>query len=148
MVQVAREENREAIRDGRLGVVHAEADRIPFAHARFTCAATMNVFGFLDDPVAALSEILRVLRPGGRLLLFTISRDLIGTPAAPEPVASRFHFYEDAELRRLALEAGFTEARVERPDLEPHARAAGLTEEEVLHFRGERGAQLLTARKA
>ena len=147
MVRLARAENHDAVRHGRFEAVHAEGDRIPFAGGRFTCAATMNVFGFFDDPLAALSEIHRVLLPGGRLVLFTISRDLVGAPAAPEPMASRFRFYEDEELRSLALRAGFAESRVERPDLEPFAREAGLAEDAVLQFRGESGGQLLTARK-
>ena len=147
MVRLARAENRDSVRAGRFEAVHAEADRIPFADGLFTCAATTNVFGFIDDPRAALSEIHRTLRPGGRLVLFTPSRELLGTPAAPEPMASRFHFYEDGGLGWLALEAGFVQARIDRPDLEPFARGAGLAEDEIAPFRGEPDAQLLTARK-
>ena len=39
-----------------------------------------------------------------------------GTPAAPYPLATRGHFYEDEELERLPREAGFTYSRVTRPD--------------------------------
>lgn len=147
MVRLAREVNRDAIRDGRLEVVEAEADRIPYSDRRFSCAATTNVFGFLPDPIAALSEIHRVLEPGGRLVVFALGRELAGTPAAPEPMASRIHFHDDEGLRRLALQAGFTEVRVMRPDLEPFAREAGLTEDQVALFRGVGGSQLPTARK-
>jgi len=40
-------------------------------------------------------------------VLFTGTKALVGTPAAPEPVASRLHFYEDNELIELAHKAGF-----------------------------------------
>ncbi len=75
------------------------------------------------------------------------TRELAGTPAAPEPMASRIRFYEDDELRRLALQADFVEAHAERPEHEGFAREAGLSEAEVAFFQATGGAQLLTARK-
>jgi hypothetical protein len=39
-----------------------------------------------------------------------------GTPAAPYPLASRGHFYEDAELAALARSADFESVEVRRPD--------------------------------
>jgi hypothetical protein len=60
----------------------------------------------------------RVLdRDRGRLAIFTIPPELQGTPAAPYPVSVRAHFYSDAELRRLPLEAGFAESHVTRTDV-------------------------------
>jgi hypothetical protein len=56
--------------------------------------------------------------------VYTTAPELRGTPAAPEPLASRGHFYTDAELADLA-------------------RQAGLIDVEVAH---EGGAQLLSAR--
>jgi hypothetical protein len=46
----------------------------------------------------------------------------------------------------VAVDA-FTEVHVSRPDLEPFAREAGLTEEQIALFRGAGGPQLVTARK-
>jgi hypothetical protein len=53
-----------------------------------------------------LRECRRVLAPGGRLAVYTTSPALRGTPAAPEPLASHGHFYEDEELAELARQAG------------------------------------------
>ena len=64
------------------------------------------VFFVLADTVAVLRRCGRVLVPGGRLALYTTSPQLRGTPAAPEPVASRGTFYGDEELAALAREAG------------------------------------------
>ncbi len=69
-----------------------------------------------------------------------------GTPAAPEPMASRLHFYSDDELRQLALEAGFDKADVVRRDLGPYARIGGVPEEHIALFEGS-GAPFLLARK-
>jgi hypothetical protein len=80
-------------------------------------------------------------------VLFTGSKELRGTPAAPEPMASRLHFYEDHELTELARQAGFGEAHLEHPDFEPLARQAGVPEEAMELFKGRGGGQLLIARK-
>ncbi|HEY2936624.1 MAG TPA: methyltransferase domain-containing protein, partial [Gaiellaceae bacterium] len=109
MVRLARATNRDAVAAGRLEVVEASADRLPFADGSFTCAVMTGVLGFLPDAVGALAEIRRVLAPGGRFVALGSDPALRGTPAAPEPMASRLRFYEDDELERLGRDAGFTE---------------------------------------
>jgi ubiquinone/menaquinone biosynthesis C-methylase UbiE len=147
MVRLAREVNREAISQNRLEIRQGEADSLPYPDGTFTCAVMTGVLNFIPDPLKALSEIRRVLAGGGRLVLFTGSKELRGTPAAPEPIASRLHFYEDQELEELARVAGFEEAKVERPDFEQFAREVGIPEEFLGLFKGRAGGQLLVARK-
>jgi SAM-dependent methyltransferase len=146
MVRVAREVNEEVIKQHRLEVLEAEAERLPYPDATFTCAVMTGVFFFLPDPAKILTEMNRVLRAGGRLAIFTESSELRGTIAAPEPMASRMQFYEDTQLEILARAAGFKEARVERPELMEFARQAGVPAEDVGLFSGKSG-QLLLARK-
>jgi SAM-dependent methyltransferase len=146
MVRLAREVNREAINQNRLEIREGDADSLPYSDGTFTCAVMTGVFGFIADPLKALSEIRRVLAGGGRLILFTGSKELRGTPAAPEPMASRLYFYEDRELEELARKAGFHEAVVERPDFEQAAREVGIPEEFLGLFKGTAGGQLLLAR--
>lgn len=136
MVRLAREVNADAVAEDRLEVQQADAEHLPFSDATFTCAAMTGVLGFLPDPVAALREIRRVLGAGGRLVVLGADPALRGTPAAPEPMASRLRFYDDDEHRRLALEAGFDRATVVRRDLEPFARQVGVPEEHLPLFVG------------
>jgi ArsR family transcriptional regulator len=49
----------------RLGDVY----RLPAANAAFDAVVFHQVLHYLDDPLAALREALRVLKPGGRLLI-------------------------------------------------------------------------------
>lgn len=146
MVKLAREVNRDAIAAGRLEVLDGEAERLPYPDGKFTCTVTTGVFGFLTDPVRVLTELHRVLSPGGRMVVFAGTKELRGTPAAPEPIASRLHFYEDTELEHLARQAGFLDIRVDRPNLEPYARQAGVPAEHVALF-SLPNSQLLIARK-
>jgi len=125
------------LRRGLLEIQRADAEQLPFPDGMFTCAAMTGVLGFLPDPVAALREIRRVLASGGRLVVLGADPALRGTPAAPEPMASRLHFYEDDEHRQLALAAGFDRATVVRRDLEPFARQVGVPEEHLALFAGQ-----------
>jgi ubiquinone/menaquinone biosynthesis C-methylase UbiE len=145
MVRLAREANSEAVALGRLEVIEASAHKLPFPDEMFTCATMTGVLGFLPDPLAAFSEIRRVLVDGGRVVLLGSDPAWRGTPAAPEPMASRLRFYEDEDLVRLAHDAALTDVRVERRDLEEHAREAGVQEEYLSLFEAE--APFLVARK-
>ena len=53
-----------------------------------------------------------MLAPGARAAVYTTSPQLRGTPAAPEPVASRSYFYDDDALAGMARQADFTEVVV------------------------------------
>lgn len=151
MLQLAAAQNADALAAGRLELIYADAAALPFGDERFTCAVSTGVLGFLPDPGRAFAEWRRVLRSGGRLAVYAGTKELRGTPAAPEPVASRITFYEDAELRLLALGAGFAEAEVTRPDLREHARAVGVPDDTIEFFGprpgGRPAGHLLLARR-
>jgi SAM-dependent methyltransferase len=49
-------------------VVEAPAERLPFEGSSFDTAVFTLVLCTVPDPVAALAEVARVLRPGGRML--------------------------------------------------------------------------------
>jgi ubiquinone/menaquinone biosynthesis C-methylase UbiE len=146
MVRLAREVNREAIAAGRLEILEADAHTLPFADTMFSCAAMTGVLGFLHDPVTVFREIRRVLREGGRLVALGSDPELRGTPAAPEPMASRLRFYDSDQLGRIARDAGFDQVDVITRNLEAFARESGVPEEHLPLFSGP-GARFLIARK-
>ena len=66
----------ERIADARgVLLVRADARRLPLPDASVDHAAGMLVLHLLDDPVPALRELRRVLRPGGRVVFLTQSDD-------------------------------------------------------------------------
>lgn len=145
MLRVAREQNAEAIAEGQLEIVEGDAAALPFEDSRFTAAVMTGVLGFLPDPLAAFAEIRRVLEPGGRFVALGADPALKGTPAAPEPMASRLAFYTDEEHERLGREAGFEGVEVKRIPLLEHARDAGVPDEHLPLFEG--GTPFLVARR-
>ncbi len=52
-----------------LNVTHTSADRLPQADGTMDLVAALDVVEHLDDDIAGLREMRRVLRPGGRLLV-------------------------------------------------------------------------------
>lgn len=51
-----------------LSVSEAPAERLPFEDSSFDTVVSTLVFCTVPDPVAAMTEVARVLEPGGRLL--------------------------------------------------------------------------------
>ncbi len=69
-VDISRDQLRLA--RAREVVAAADASRLPFRDASFDDVACIWVHGDLDDLPAVLVEVARVLRPGGRVLLFGV----------------------------------------------------------------------------
>ncbi|WP_193045170.1 methyltransferase domain-containing protein [Mycolicibacterium baixiangningiae] len=53
----------------QVGFLRADAQRLPFRDETFDAATSLAVFQLIPDPVAALSEMVRVLRPGRRIAI-------------------------------------------------------------------------------
>lgn len=146
MVRLAKQNNYESIEKGTLTIYEADATQLPFTSSTFTCAISTGVFQFISNPIKVFEEIYRVLTKNGKFILFTGSKELRGTPAAPEPIVSRLYFYEDNELEELARKSGFNKIEILRPDLSDYARKVGILEESISLFSSHSG-QLMIAIK-
>jgi ubiquinone/menaquinone biosynthesis C-methylase UbiE len=81
MVALLRRKVEESSREAK--VVQAPAEQLPFDDASFETVTLVYVLCTVPDPTAALREIARVLKPGGRLLFIEHVR-------APEPRLARW----------------------------------------------------------
>lgn len=149
MVNLAKEQNSKSIKSGKLKIKLADALNIPFQSDTFTAAVCTGAFNFIPDPMKFMNEAFRVLKKGGRLILFTGSKELKGTPASPEPIGSMINYYEDQELQEFAEKAGFSNVSVLRPSLEKYALESDLPDEIVEFFKQPGGGgQFLYATKS
>jgi ubiquinone/menaquinone biosynthesis C-methylase UbiE len=124
---LARAQNRVRSTDPAFPVeLHlTSADPLPFEEGRFDTVVVTFTLCTIPDPVAALAEVRRVLRPGGRLLFVEHAR-------AVQPAVA---FVQDALTplwRRL-----FGGCRLNRPAVEL-VRGSGLVLEEWTSVWGER----------
>jgi SAM-dependent methyltransferase len=111
MVEEAKRLNAPAIAGGRAELRQGDADALPYADGRFDRAFAVNVHYFWKDPLAALREIRRVLRPGGRVVLGFIDRE--GLEKQKFARTGLLTLYSGEDTVRLLAEAGFSEARFE-----------------------------------
>jgi len=87
---------------------NVRAEMLPFPDAHFDHVACMGALLYFNDPTVGLSEIHRILKPRGRLVLRTVNRWNLRTlftgehldPAAP-------NHYAPAELAAFLSCAGF-----------------------------------------
>ena len=74
MLTLAQEKARKKRVDSRVAFLAGDAHALPFADNIFACATVgFGVRNFIDLP-AALSELVRVVRPGGRIAVLEIVR--------------------------------------------------------------------------
>ena len=67
MLEAGAAVNREAHLDDRVLPVIGRAEQVPFAEEAFDAVTFTYLLRYVDDPAATLTELARVLRPGGTL---------------------------------------------------------------------------------
>jgi len=70
----------------KLGLCVADACTLPFAAASFDCVLCVDVLPHVRQPQLLMSELYRVLRPGGRLLIDSANAVPLWTLAYPRYV--------------------------------------------------------------
>ena len=73
---------KAAERGASIRFEEADAEQLPFASGRFDLAISRHLLWTLPHPEAAIDEWIRVLRPGGRLVIVDGQFD-VGAPAEP-----------------------------------------------------------------
>lgn len=91
---------------GRTEVQHVPPGApLPFADATFDLVTALDVIEHIDDDVAALAELRRVLRPGGRLLVAVPAYMFLW--GKQDEVSHHRRRYTARTLRRALEQAGF-----------------------------------------
>jgi ubiquinone/menaquinone biosynthesis C-methylase UbiE len=70
MVDKARKLNREFIRKGKVILYCADFDKVAFQPETYHCIYFLNVIYFCEDISSRLNKIFRLLKPGGKVIIF------------------------------------------------------------------------------
>ena len=110
MVEEARRFNAEFIARGRAEFHCADVERMPFPDATFDGAFSIGVIHFWPEPVVALGEPRRVLKPNSLAIMGALA-----PPGAHDFARAEFGFYlrDAAAWEAFCLEAGLREAKAE-----------------------------------
>jgi SAM-dependent methyltransferase len=111
MVRQASGRNQDLIRAGRADLRLGVAAKLPFSDAEFDCVFAINNAQFWKDLPATLSEIQRVLKPGGRVLLAVQPRNKGATDETTRQVG--------VGLSKALGAAGFIDVHSELRDMKP-----------------------------
>jgi SAM-dependent methyltransferase len=112
MLTAARRRNRAAIRDGRAHLLRGDGTTLPLPDRIAHAALAVHTIYFWPQPKTTLTELARVLHPGGRLVL--AFRDTAQpTPRRFDPRIYHLHSAED--VTRVLYDAGFADIHVHRP---------------------------------
>ena len=111
----------ERSRLANLALIRGNAVELPFRDDCFDAACCFAALHLFDDPMLALDQIARVLRPGGRVALMTSVRRQLTVPALKPVIerASGMRVFESDEIVRALRERGFSEI---------HQRLAGMVQ--------------------
>jgi len=103
------------------------ADVLPFRDGTFDALASLLAFSYVPDPEAMLEESYRVLKPGGRIAICTLSRTVftsivpviyqVGEKVGLKKVGVgdfNERYYTNGEIACLLEDAGFAEISVGR----------------------------------
>ena len=68
-VAASRDYNTDLIKAGRVAIEKASVSKLPFADDTFDLVTAVETQYYWPDPIEDMREILRVLKPGGKLLV-------------------------------------------------------------------------------
>ncbi len=110
MVEQARRKFRRQIESAVLHLYHCTAEQLPFSAGYFDKASSVNSIFYWPDVAAGLTEICRVLRNTGLLVLtFTVQADLDNRGFAHPGIRT----YANDEVLAAVRQAGFRFVTIE-----------------------------------
>ena len=95
----------------QIGFLRADAQRLPLRDETVEAVASIAVLQLVPDPAAALSEMARVLRPGGRLAVMVPTAGRAARFARILPSIGPYMFGED-EIGDILVDNGFISVRI------------------------------------
>lgn len=113
MIRRAQRRFRREIQLERLRLVEGDVTAIPFADACFDRVVSVHTIYFWPDTQAGLREIARALRPTGKLVLGTATKEFLSHRRASQ---HGYRLFPESELRDALERAGFDEVAVDRHD--------------------------------
>ena len=105
MLEQAQRMNEVAVSSGRMVLVQGPFSPLPWIDEMFDKVLLVNVVYFFDSDGRDMSEVYRVLRSGGRTVIYVTSRETMTKWPFAGPETHKL--YDRNELLDLLVDAGF-----------------------------------------
>lgn len=117
-VALAKENNAEDIKSGKMHILEASVESLPFADAAFDKIITVESFYFWPSPAENLREVLRVLKPNGVFLLIAEIYRKNGLSKETLQTVEQYQLCNPTtdEFETMFRNAGFAEVRIHKKD--------------------------------
>jgi ubiquinone/menaquinone biosynthesis C-methylase UbiE len=106
-VWLARRRLRDRIAAGTAQVIHGDAADLPLPDEAFTAVNCVGAFLAFDDPARALTEMHRVLAPGGRAVVCLEMHGEDGKDHTRDEQLWHTLYYTEQQIHDLFTDAGF-----------------------------------------
>jgi len=94
------------------------AESLPFAAGQFNVVVSCNAFHYIRDPLAAVREMVRVLRPGGQIVITDWCDDYLACRLCDLYLrmfsAAHVEVYRERECVQLLRDAGLADVEIDR----------------------------------
>lgn len=113
MVRAASKRNARSIKMGHIDLHCGDVVTLPFADSSFDKIFSLHSIYFWPQPVRAMQEIYRVLKPEGTLIMTILPKEKWSNEGADAPLCN---VYSGETLSQLMRNNGFTDTRIAYPE--------------------------------
>jgi len=113
-VEVARKTNKKLVKAGRVEILHASVESLPFSDDLFDLVTVVETYYFFPDLINDLKEIHRVLKPRGSVILINEAywHDRFEKRNAKWARMGDFTYHLPEEFREFLRDAGYSSIQI------------------------------------
>ena len=110
--------NEESVKEGKVTVLEASVEKLPFEDDTFDKIITVESFYFWPDPQENLKEVRRVLKKGGTFLLVADIYENGHLTGQQKENIARYELFNptEEEFREIFTKAGFAKVKIHTRD--------------------------------
>lgn len=114
-VNEAKSYNKELIKEGKVNILHASVEKIPFDDNKFDIITAVETIYFWPDILSNFMEVKRVLKPSGKFVVINevVENENFKKRNERYSDACEMKIYAPKQMEELFIKAGFLNIKVD-----------------------------------